>query len=72
MGLSMVRHGRRPKDLVSLAYTISKKRGKSLRQAKENDAWVRELALEANPPIMVDLIEQLVPLSITIHGVHLD
>nr|CAD40947.1 OSJNBa0027G07.11 [Oryza sativa Japonica Group] len=64
--------GRRPKDLMPLVYTISKNRGKSLRQGKEDDAWVQDLKLDSQSSITVDLVEQLVALWEAVRNVHLD
>lgn len=63
--------GHRPKDAMPLAYAISKRKGKSLRQGKENDSWVGDLDLEAIPPIKLELIDQLVALWIAVRNVHL-
>lgn len=41
-------------------------------QGKDNDAWVQDLTLEANPPIIVNLIDHLVALWEVVRGVHLD
>lgn len=49
--------GRRPKDAMPLVYAISKRKGKSLRQGKENNAWVGDLDLEANPLVSLELID---------------
>jgi hypothetical protein len=64
--------GRRPKDLMPLVYAISKNRGKSLRQGKEEDAWVQDLKLDSQSSITVDLVEQLVALWEAVRNVHLD
>lgn len=49
-----------------------RKKDKSLRQGKENDAWINDLDFEANPAISVDLIEQLVSLWIVMRDIHLN
>lgn len=64
--------GRRPKDLMLLVYAISKKKEKSLHQEKENDAWIDDLDLEANPPILVELIVQLVALWTVVRNIHIN
>lgn len=57
---------------MPLVYAISKKRKKTLRQGKENDAWVGDLALETNPVITVALVEQLVALWTAVCNVQLE
>lgn len=57
---------------MPLVYAISTKRGKSLRQGKENDASVGDLALQSNPQITVAFSDQLVALWTAVRGVHLD
>lgn len=57
---------------MPLVYAISKKKGKSLLQVKENDAWIDNLYLEANPSISVDLIGQLVALWTTVQDIQLN
>lgn len=57
---------------MPLVYAISKKKGKSLLQVKENDAWIDNLYLEANPSISVDLIGQLVALWTTVRDIQLN
>lgn len=63
--------GQRPRDLMPLVYAISKNRGRSLRNGKEEDAWVQDLALESHSPIIVELVEQLVVLWEAVRNVHL-
>nr|CAD39777.1 OSJNBa0060B20.13 [Oryza sativa Japonica Group] len=53
--------GQRPKDLMPLVYAISKNRGRSLRNGKEEDAWVQDLALESHSPIIVELVDNWLP-----------
>lgn len=55
---------------MPLVYAISKKKGKSLRQGKENDAWIDDLDLEANPTISVDHIGQLLALWTAMRGIN--
>ena len=57
---------------MPLVYAISKKRKKTLRQGKENDAWVGDLALETNPVITVALVEQLVALWTAVRNMQLE
>nr|AAP21407.1 hypothetical protein [Oryza sativa Japonica Group]ABF99991.1 hypothetical protein LOC_Os03g63980 [Oryza sativa Japonica Group] len=57
---------------MPLVYAISKNRGKSLRQGKEEDAWVQDLKLDSQSSITVDLVEQLVALWEAVRNVHLD
>lgn len=57
---------------MPLVYAISKKKGKSLLQVKENDAWIDNLYLEANPSISVDLIGQLVALWTIVRDIQLN
>lgn len=57
---------------MPLAYAISKKKGKSLRQGKENDTWVDDLDLEPNPPNSMVLIEQLATLWTVVRSISLD
>jgi hypothetical protein len=57
---------------MPLVYAISKNRGRSLRNGKEEDAWVQDLALESHSPITVHLVEQLVALWEAVRNVHLD
>lgn len=64
--------GRWIKDLMPLVYATSKKKGKSLRQGKENDAWIDDLDLEANSTISVDHISQLLTLYTAMQGIQLN
>jgi hypothetical protein len=56
---------------MPLVYAISKNRGKSLRQGKDGDVWVRDLIIEPHSPITVNLIDQLVALWEAVRNVHL-
>lgn len=64
--------GQRPKNLMPLAFAISKKRKKSLRQGIKNDAWIDDLDLNDNSHLTVDLVNQLVALWDVTQAVHLE
>jgi hypothetical protein len=45
---------------MPLVYAISKNKGKSLRQVKEDDTWVHDLTLDADSYFTINLVDQLV------------
>jgi mannosylglycoprotein endo-beta-mannosidase len=64
--------GQRPKDIMPLAYAVSKKKRITLQEGLENDAWIEDLNLNGNTPFTVDLIDQLVALWDATQGILLD